>query len=111
MSRKLVSVFTAIAISAAVIAPASAQTVTQSARVSYADLDLSRSEGVKTLTYRLRTAVDQVCGRAGGSASLTINRHIKTCRDEAMTRAVASMNSVLLAGSQTTDESFQIAVR
>lgn len=99
MSRKLASLFAAIAIAAATIPSAAAETDrnTISVKVSYADLDLSRVEGVKTLSFRLRKAIDVACGKPYDSASMTIARKIKTCRADALEAAVAAIDSPLLS--------------
>ncbi len=98
MTRKFVSLFAAVAIAIASIGGASAQPrqITSTVVVSYADLDLSRIEGVKTLSMRLGRAVDKVCGRKSDTALTTLRRHIATCRTESMNRAVASIDAPLL---------------
>jgi UrcA family protein len=111
MSRKLASIFTAVAIAAAAIAPASAEQRVQinTVAVSYADLDLTRAEGVKTLTLRLKGAVDQVCGRSATSASMTIRRKVQACREKAMDVAVAEINAPLLTAMHEAGESARFA--
>ena len=97
MSRTIASLAAAIAIGAGCLAPASADTPDRiSTPVSYGDLDLTRVEGIKTLTIRLTKAIDAVCGRPHDTASQTIARKIRACRTEAMENAVASINAPLL---------------
>jgi UrcA family protein len=96
MSRKLISLFAAVVIVGAAIVPASADTPAQSVRVSYADLDLTRVEGVTTLTVRLEKAIDKVCGRIDASRPLNTYRTVKTCRIDAMNKAIASIDAPLL---------------
>lgn len=108
MSFKFTSALAALAIAAAVIAPASAGTgprgasVTYSVDVSYADLDLSQQKDVKRLNARLKRALDRVCGRTSSSASQTMRREIRACRADARSRAIASIQApVVLAAVQT----------
>ena len=58
--------------------------------VSYADLDLSRSEGATTLYGRLRMAAKQVCGDRGRRVE-EIARW-EACYQHAMDEAVASVD-------------------
>lgn len=113
MSRKLASLFAAIAIGLVWVAPASAEQGIRISHVavSYGDLDLTRAEGVKALTYRLKSAVNQVCGSAATSASLTIRRKITACREHAMNNAVAEINAPLLTALYGADEAAQFARR
>jgi UrcA family protein len=98
MSRTLASLFAAVAIAAASITPATAETVGRnvSVEVSYADLDLTRMQDVKTLTFRIRKAIDAACGRPHDTASQTLARKIRSCRTSAFDKAVASINAPLL---------------
>lgn len=98
MSRKFASLFAAIAIAAASIAPASAEQGSRTIQVavSYADLDLTSAVGVKALSSRIKRAADVACGRSRGSASLTIRRAIEACRAEAISSAVASIDAPIL---------------
>lgn len=66
MPRKFASLFAAIAIAAASLAPASAEQGRRTIHVtvSYADLDLTRAEGAKTLSIRLNRAADKTCGHS-----------------------------------------------
>lgn len=98
MSRKLVSILAAITVATASLGAASAEPADRSVTVavSYADLDLSNVEGVKTLSFRLKRAIDQACGRPHDSASQTLRNKIRTCRVNAMENAVAAINAPLL---------------
>lgn len=98
MSRTLVSLFAVLAISAASIGPAAAESTsrTVSFAVSYADLDLTQIQGGKKLSMRLKRAADAVCGREFDAASTTLRRTIVACRTEAMASAVASIDAPLL---------------
>jgi UrcA family protein len=62
--------------------PLSIPTVT----VSYADLDLSKAEGVRTLYQRIVAAAQQVCASAERDASVATSR--ERCAAEAVSRAV-----------------------
>ena len=61
MSRKSVSLFAAAAIAAALMAPAAAAQTAEprSITVYYGDLNLSRADGINTLTGRLDRALDK----------------------------------------------------
>ena len=98
MTRMFASLFVAVAIAAASTGAANAESTYKisSVAVSYADLDLTRVEGVKTLSSRLGRAVDKVCGRKSDTASMTMRRKIATCRTESMNRAVAAIDAPLL---------------
>lgn len=64
--------------------------------VSYADLDLSTSEGVATLDRRLNRAVQAACPSDKGVSDLALRREVMTCR--AMKKQqVASLRSDALA--------------
>lgn len=111
MFRKFASLIAAIAVSAAAVAPASSDTGahSRSMAVAYADLDLTRVDGVKTLSIRLKKAIDAVCGRSHDSASVTRVRQIKACRAEAMSAAVAAIDAPLLTALYETGETREIA--
>ncbi len=96
MSRKYAALFAAIAIAATAPASAEQRVRINKVAVPYGDLDLTRVEGVKTLTFRLNRAVDQVCGRGATSASMSIRRQVQACREQAIDVAVASINAPLL---------------
>lgn len=55
--------------------------------ISFDGLDLSSPQGRKMLDYRIRTGLDQVCGRADGNAALFLQAGIRKCRREAMAGA------------------------
>jgi UrcA family protein len=111
MSRKLASLFAALAVAVAISAPASADVhgrkITQ--RIAYGDLDLSQPAGVKTLTYRMNVAVDRICGRTSDSASLHIRREIKACRAMATADIVAVIDAPLLTAKYDKAQRVQTA--
>lgn len=113
MSRKFASFVAAFAIAAVSAAPALAEPVsrTTSIAVSYADLDLSRAEGVQTLSHRLKSAIDQVCGKPHDTASQTVARKIRACRATAMDQAVAAIDAPLLTALRASGEGRRIASR
>jgi len=115
MSRKLASLIATVAIAAASIAPAMAEPTNRKVNVavvvSYADLDLSRAEGVETLTLRLKKAIDKVCGRPHDSASFTISRRIQSCRTDAMHNAVAAIGAPLLTALHADEPRTRVAGR
>lgn len=98
MPRKLASFLAAMTVAVASIGAASADPVDRSVTVavSFADLDLSNAEGVKTLSFRLSRAIDQACGRTHDTASQTLRNKIKACRVNAMDSAVAAIDAPLL---------------
>lgn len=106
MSRKIASLLAAIALSAACAGVASADPAsrTTSERVSYGDLNLSSPAGARILKTRLNAALDRVCGNPFDSASLTIRRLTKACRQSAMDQAMASINAPLLTAQYVTVE-------
>ena len=69
-------------------------TAAPQATVAYADLNLATDSGVKTLLGRIKTASVGVCAGYddGGRADLGAVAKAKTCRDAAVTQAVARMN-------------------
>lgn len=104
MSRKLASLFAAVAIATASVGPAVAQDATRSITVpgalsipvAYGDLDLSRVEGVKVMSVRIEKALKAVCGNSRHSAN-AIRVMISKCRRKALTDAVAEINAPLLS--------------
>ena len=69
--------------------PAGYEVVTR--RVSYADLDLTRKEGVETLYSRIRVAANEVCDLTN---SRLVGRLVMAnrCKQEAIGRAVEDAN-------------------
>ena len=60
--------------------------VVQTARVSFADLDLRKPEGVATLHWRLRQAASEAC--AQGDSGLSARQYTARCREQAIEAAV-----------------------
>jgi UrcA family protein len=69
--------------------------VVQTARVSYADLDLRKPEGVATLHWRLRQAASQAC--AQGDSGLAARRFTWRCREQAIEAAVPKLPAAVRA--------------
>ena len=70
-------------------APLQAQAIDLDSRtVSFGDLDLSSSEGRKTLDRRLSVAVNQVCGDPR-ERSLMMNSAVRKCREATLADAYA----------------------
>ena len=113
MTRTFASLIAALAITATSVAPAIAEprTETVSVRVSYADLDLARIEGVKTLTARIDRAIDKACGRMGGKVSLAQTSRIKDCRTVALDKAIAAIDAPLMTALYQRSDVTQIAGR
>jgi UrcA family protein len=68
--------------------------------VSYSDLDLSTTAGARTLYRRISFAAQQVCPFQD---EVELSRRAKNhaCREEAIERAVRSVNSAQLAAVRT----------
>lgn len=64
----------------------------ESVRVSYADLDLSSSEGARTLYARLRNAAENVCD-VYERQSVREMLDARDCRDHALDKAVQQVGS------------------
>ncbi len=69
-----------------------------SVNVSFADLDMSKAEGLATLYRRLQNATEKVCGptnysEAGNLAQLMRNKH---CYAEALSEAVEKVDNEAL---------------
>jgi UrcA family protein len=87
----------------AVANPASAQTRI----VSYADLDLSSPEGQEALDRRIRTAVEQVCGRPYPT-DLVSQQHVRRCRIDTLSSVQAARND---AFAQAENRRIQLSAR
>lgn len=75
--------------------PAARNIETRSVTVSYADLDLTKEAGVKSLYQRLRTAARQVCGNKD-SRYLEDVKDWQRCHDSALETAVNNVGNVRL---------------
>jgi UrcA family protein len=63
--------------------------------VSFKDLNLSSTEGAGAAYRRIKSAANEVCGK-GGKFNLSQSHAIQTCIDQAVSRAVAQVNSPTL---------------
>ncbi len=63
--------------------------------VSYSDLNLHSQAGQKTLSLRIKAAVNSVCGERG-SRDLKANALQQTCKAEAMRRAQTQTANVIV---------------
>ena len=70
-----------------------ADTETHSKTVSYADLDLGREAGARTLLQRISGAAKVVCGPEAQTRDLQDAKFYKSCTQQAADRAVASVNN------------------
>ena len=68
----------------------------ESVRVSYADLNLNRAEGIETLYTRLKRAARRVC-EDGGQRPLSAQNAEKDCEEATLGRAVKKVGSERLA--------------
>lgn len=66
--------------------------------VNYGDLNLSRTEGIKTLEARIRRAVDSVCQQSGdkGLSRVQVKRE---CRDAALADAMAQVHALSVSAT------------
>ena len=69
-----------------------------SVTVPFADLNLQRPEGAKTLYKRLQAAAKQACNAASMDTekSLVIREHTRTCYRDALSTAVMRINNAHL---------------
>lgn len=74
-----------------------AQPVSNSLRISYADLNLSASAGQTTQTRRIDTAAKIVCDATGGPHDLTIVAGERRCYKAAVSGARSSIASAMAA--------------
>ncbi|MGD2167464.1 MAG: UrcA family protein [Gammaproteobacteria bacterium] len=72
-----------------------ADTVTESVRVSFAELDLKKEAGVRELYKRLQRASKRVCGTSF-SAPRRLDREQDSCYQETLNSAVAQVGNPLL---------------
>jgi len=75
---------------------ATAGVVTKSVTVRFADLDLRHPAGVETLYKRLQTAARQACG-IYDTRDIKGVRAFKSCREAALSKAVAQIDNERLA--------------
>ena len=68
----------------------------ESIRVSYADLNLTRSEGAETLYARLKQAAQQVCGEASRQPLARMGEK-RDCEENALEKAVDAIGSSQLS--------------
>lgn len=93
-------IFTAIATAAVIAAgfvatDATAQAVSTTVRVSYADLNLSSSAGMNTLTRRINAAANTACAVEPGQRDLTSKGNSARCH----VAAVASARTAIAAAT------------
>jgi UrcA family protein len=81
---------------------AHAQTAPQTAKVSYADLDLSTPGGAKALLTRIRVAAGSACGKENHSPLFprAMAQH-RTCVTDAVNAAVGRVDAPLVAAIHT----------
>jgi UrcA family protein len=65
-------------------------------RVAYADLDLSREAGVRSLFKRIEWASRRVCGTRPSPKLIKASAHYQACYRDSLTQAVAEIDSPLL---------------
>jgi UrcA family protein len=68
----------------------------RSQSVKFADLDLSKSQGVRTLLTRIRAAATEVCSPEPSATDIPGNKDFRKCMGRAVTGAVETVNSPLL---------------
>lgn len=95
MNFKSISSIIALVPVALLAAPLQAQVIDlDTVTVSFGDLDLSSSEGRKTLDRRLSVAVNRVCGEFSARSSL-INRAVRECRETTLTDVYAQRDTAI----------------
>jgi UrcA family protein len=104
----LIGLLTVVALSGLGGSPASAQAATladgltasrgssYSAVVHFGDLDLNRAQGAAVLYARIRAAADRVCGAPDRLPSLGLWAANRSCRSQAIERAVQRVDSPAL---------------
>ncbi|MEW5687548.1 MAG: UrcA family protein [Pseudomonadota bacterium] len=113
---KLLMIFAA---SAAIAAPAAAQSVRPSASdpemlesvVRLGDLDLRRPEGAAVAVQRLRRASRAVCGGNASVAPIEISARRQTCMEGALARAVQDLDAPLVTRAYGRTAGQQLAAR
>jgi UrcA family protein len=75
----LKTLFQAALLAAIVFGPVTAAEHRPDVRVSYADLDLSKTEGIKALDRRLVRAVEAACPSRDGATEMMQLRAIRVC--------------------------------
>jgi UrcA family protein len=93
---KIVVAATALGLTCAAAAPASAQTEPRSVKVSFADLDLGNSKDRARLDRRIRNAAGYVCG-SRYVRELSLAQQIDDCQADAIARANGAVVEVLAA--------------
>jgi UrcA family protein len=113
MFRTLQSVVVAIVASTVFIPSGHAETGMKqtSVHVSYADLNLSTSAGARTLATRLKSATRRVCGSRPAPLMLAAISRYETCLDNAMSAAVAQIDSPVVTAHLTGQTSVTTASR
>jgi len=100
MFKSLLATIIVITLSAPAIALADAKSELKgkSVKVSFADLDLNKQEGAKTLYRRLQRASKQVCGLRGLRKMGAVKQISETrqCYSEVLTGAVEKIDNRLV---------------
>ena len=97
--RLSVAVMLAVCLPAMSVAAGPGQFDVVSVKVSYEDLNIHSKAGAKVLYDRLQTAAEQACGvtRYNTVKSLSLLRESRACYDEALSTAVAGVESDAVA--------------
>jgi UrcA family protein len=82
---------------------------TNSQRINYSDLDLSRSQDAKALMGRIWQAANRVCTIQGASAVDRLSSSYHRCVKTAAAQAVAQLNSPMVTAAYEGKPSFQVA--
>lgn len=96
MSIQKLILSSALVLAAAAIASPIAQAAEHgeqlTRKVTYIDLDLTRTEGAATFYNRIGSAAEQVCAPLAGRSPREF-RQWRTCLDQTIARAVVAMNN------------------
>jgi UrcA family protein len=103
MHRSFLFAVASVLAFAAIVAPAAAHTrlnesEMREVRVTYSDLDLSRTQGAAELLRRVNRASRQACGAAHGRVPLDVRAADRACMQAANDRAVAQINNPIVLG-------------
>jgi UrcA family protein len=115
MSKKTaiigLALVTALACASAGQASANTESGTKAQRVSYSDLDLSRSQDAHVLVGRIWQAANRVCQIDGASNLDRISNGYHRCVKMAATQAVAQLNSPMVTAAYEGKPSFEVATK
>lgn len=99
MLKSLLPAMAGVSLAALAIAPGAAQAQPASSqesvsvRISYADLNLSSSEGAREMMGRIESAARIICGESSTNNDLSERAREHSCVDATMSEAVRSLDA------------------